>query len=116
MNSLVLPSIVDLSTILGKSLFDFKIRLNLHQNRHPSGSVVWAKMEESPWWPGMVDFCPDSEEYFWMEESNAEPSWYHVVFFDKGEHVTRSWIRSEWIQIFDPNKSFDHPNLGDSDR
>jgi len=84
--------------------------------RHPSGSVVWAKMEESPWWPGMVDFCPDSEEYYWMEEESAEPSWYHVVFFDKGEHVTRSWVRSEWIQVFEPDKTFDHPSLQDIDR
>jgi len=84
--------------------------------RHPSGSVVWAKMEESPWWPGMVDFCPDSEEYYWMEEESAEPSWYHVVFFDKGEHVTRSWVRSEWIQAFEPDKTFDHPSLQDIDR
>jgi len=84
--------------------------------RYPSGSVVWAKMEESPWWPGLVDFCPDSEEYYWMEEGSVEPSWYHVVFFDKGEHVTRSWVREEWIQIFDEDRSFDHPSLQDMDR
>jgi len=84
--------------------------------RYPSGSVVWAKMEESPWWPGLVDFCPDSEEYYWMEEGGLEPSWYHIVFFDKGEHVTRSWVREELIQVFEENKTFDHPSLQDMDR
>jgi len=39
-----------------------------------------------------------------------------VVFFDKGEHVTRSWVREEWIQVFDEDRTFDHPSLQDMDR
>jgi len=64
------------------------------------GSMVWAKMHGYPWWPGMVDYCPDSEEYYWIEESISmtEPAWYHVVFFEgKGNQVSRAWVKSELI-------------------
>ena len=76
------------------------------------GSMVWAKMHSYPWWPGMVDYCPDSEEYYWIEESQSltEPAWYHVVFFEgKGKQVSRAWIKSELIMKItlpiDPPKS-----------
>ena len=62
--------------------------------------MVWGKMKGSPWWPGMVDFCPDSQEYYWVEDgtNTAEPSWYHVVFFEgKGSQVSRAWIKSSDI-------------------
>ena len=61
------------------------------------GSLVWAKLKGFPWWPGMIDFCPDSDDYFWVDEdiSEREPAWYHVVFFEgKGTEVTRAWIKS----------------------
>jgi len=64
------------------------------------GSMVWAKMKGYPWWPGMVDYCPDSEEYYWIEESISmtEPAWYHVVFFEgKGNQVSRAWVKSDVI-------------------
>ena len=32
-----------------------------------AGSMVWAKMKGYPWWPAMVDFCPDTDEYYWLE-------------------------------------------------
>ena len=25
------------------------------------GSLVWAKLKGFPWWPGMIDYCPDSQ-------------------------------------------------------
>ena len=25
------------------------------------GSMVWAKLKGFPWWPGMIDYCPDSQ-------------------------------------------------------
>ena len=64
------------------------------------GSLVWAKLKGFPWWPGMIDFCPDSEDYFWVDEniSRYEPSWYHVVYFEgKGTEVTRAWIKTDDI-------------------
>eukprot|EP00090_Calanus_glacialis_P004476 TRINITY_DN13343_c0_g1_i1.p1 TRINITY_DN13343_c0_g1~~TRINITY_DN13343_c0_g1_i1.p1 ORF type:complete len:1130 (-),score=297.53 TRINITY_DN13343_c0_g1_i1:489-3797(-) len=64
------------------------------------GSMVWAKMKGFPWWPGMVDYCPDCEEYYWIEEdiSMTEPAWYNVVFFEgKGNSVSRAWVKKEDI-------------------
>ena len=26
--------------------------------------MVWAKLKGYPWWPGMVDYCPDSQVLF----------------------------------------------------
>ena len=64
------------------------------------GSLVWAKLKGFPWWPGMIDNCPDSDDYFWVDEniSENEPTWYHVVYFEgKGTEVTRAWIKTDNI-------------------
>ena len=63
-----------------------------------AGSLVWARVKGYPWWPAMVDYCPDSEEYYWIEEdeSRIEPAWYHVVFLEK--QVSRSWVRKELVE------------------
>ena len=56
----------------------------------------------------MVDYCPDTDEYYWMDDwdkakySNEEhiklttshTFWYHVIFFDV-PRVNRSWTRAE---------------------
>ena len=62
------------------------------------GSVVWAKVKGYPWWPAIIDYCPDSEEYYWIEEaeSRTDPAWYHVVFLEKS--VQRSWVRAELVE------------------
>ena len=31
------------------------------------GAMVWAKLRGRGWWPGMVDVCPDTGEYYWLE-------------------------------------------------
>ena len=63
-----------------------------------AGSLVWARVKGYPWWPAMVDYCPDSEEYYWIEkeESRIDPAWYHVVFLEK--QVSRSWVRRELVE------------------
>ena len=63
--------------------------------RFTCGSLAWARVKGYPWWPVIIDYCPDSEEYYWIEEaeSRVEPAWYHVVFLEKS--VSRSWVRSE---------------------
>jgi hypothetical protein len=65
---------------------------------YTAGSLVWARVKGFPWWPAMVDYCPDSEEYYWIEEeeSRVEPAWYHVVFLEK--QVSRSWVRRELVE------------------
>ena len=66
--------------------------------KYTCGSLVWARVKGYPWWPGMIDYCPDSEEYYWIEEteSKTDPAWYHVVFLDKV--VSRSWVRAELVE------------------
>ena len=78
--------------------------------------MVWAKLKGFPWWPGMIDYCPDSQarnfleirhakckvlqymliktqfqEYYWIDEdiSVTEPTYYNVVYFEgRGDEVS----------------------------
>ena len=74
------------------------------------GSLVWARVKGYPWWPAIIDYCPDSEEYYWIEESESktEPAWYHVVFLEKS--VSRSWVRVEHVQKM--STPIQQPNSG----
>ena len=85
------------------------------------GSMVWAKMKGYPWWPGMVDFCPDTDEYYWLaawdsvkqgkekektnnKKTKTEPTWYNVVFFDVPQ-VKRAWIKvGDIVKLDDVDK------------
>ena len=79
--------------------------------QYAAGSMVWAKMKGYPWWPALVDFCPDTDEYYWLDswnedesknhpEANSKPTWYHVVFFDVPQ-IKRAWIKIEEIEKFE---------------
>ena len=79
--------------------------------QYAAGSMVWAKMKGYPWWPALVDFCPDTDEYYWLDswnedesknhpEANSKPTWYHVVFFDVPQ-IKRAWIKIEDIEKFE---------------
>ncbi|GFQ72562.1 zinc finger CW-type PWWP domain protein 1 [Trichonephila clavata] len=59
------------------------------------GSVVWAKLQGYPWWPGMVDENPDVEEFEWKEEKIR---YYNVTFLD--ERPTHAWIPETFICPF----------------
>lgn len=61
------------------------------------GSIIWAKFGRYPWWPGMVEDCPDSGEYF---ESGVEGKKYHITFF--GGKPLRNWIPD--IKVVDFSK------------
>ena len=45
------------------------------------GSLVWIKFPGFHWWPGMVDYCPELEETFQLDEESDsnEAAKYHVV-------------------------------------
>ena len=84
--------------------------------QYAAGSMVWAKMKGYPWWPALVDFCPDTDEYYWLDswnedesknqpDADSKPSWYHVVFFDVPQ-IKRAWIKVEDIGKLE---SIDHP-------
>ena len=75
------------------------------EHRFTVGSLVWARMEGWPAWPGMVDDDPDTGEFFWTEVRGGEwvpmPSSYHVVFFDsKDKAVSRAWVADRKVERF----------------
>ncbi|CAL1544126.1 unnamed protein product, partial [Lymnaea stagnalis] len=60
------------------------------------GSIVWAKMDGYPWWPGMIEIDPDYGIYFEVPtETSMVPTQYNVTFF--GDNVTRAWMKSSLI-------------------
>lgn len=80
---------------------------DLIHSEYSAGSVVWARMTGWPWWPAMVDDCPDTEQYYWLDGFSDIPTHYHVVFFDSGD-VTRGWIVPEQLKPYVAYKdSFD---------
>ena len=48
---------------------------------YAAGSMVWAKMKGYPWWPALVDFCPDTDEYYWLDSWNDEVCGENVISF-----------------------------------
>ncbi|XP_053320893.1 zinc finger CW-type PWWP domain protein 1 [Spea bombifrons] len=63
------------------------------------GSIVWAKQHGYPWWPAVIDYDPDSPEYFVFNNSvDPLPSKYHVAFLE--EPVTRAWVCSTHLKSF----------------
>ncbi|XP_012549394.2 uncharacterized protein LOC105842216 isoform X1 [Bombyx mori] len=66
---------------------------------YSAGSVVWARLDGWPWWPAMVDDCPDTEQFYWLDGYSDIPTHYNVVFFDSVD-VTRAWVAPEKIKPF----------------
>ncbi|XP_068629660.1 zinc finger CW-type PWWP domain protein 1-like [Battus philenor] len=83
--------------------------IHLHQeedlihSRFTAGSIVWVKLYNWPWWPAMVDDCPDTEQYYWLDGFSDIPTQYNVVFFDKND-VSRAWITNENIEPYSINR------------
>ncbi|KAG6448390.1 hypothetical protein O3G_MSEX005448 [Manduca sexta] len=71
---------------------------------YSSGSVVWARLNGWPWWPAMVDDCPDVEQFYWLDGFSDIPTHYNVVFFDVHD-VTRAWIAPEQLKPYNANKT-----------
>lgn len=74
--------------------------------KYVAGSMVWAKIKGFPWWPGMVDYCPDTEEYYWLDQWNdpsmehvdsGTPTHYHVVLFGVPQ-VSRAWVGTDGLE------------------
>ena len=63
------------------------------------GSMVWVKFPGFPWWPGMVDYCPEKEDTFLVDErvNSRVAAKYHVVFFDRPSHVARAWVDKDHV-------------------
>ncbi|XP_052757421.1 zinc finger CW-type PWWP domain protein 1-like isoform X2 [Galleria mellonella] len=76
---------------------------DLIYSEYSAGSVVWARLQGWPWWPAMVDDCPDTERFYWLDGFSDIPTHYNVVFFDAIE-VTRAWIKCNQLKPFSANK------------
>ena len=42
-------------------------------------NYLYLHSQGYPWWPGMVDYCPDVGETFILDQETNEASKYHVV-------------------------------------
>ncbi|KAL3268383.1 hypothetical protein HHI36_007499 [Cryptolaemus montrouzieri] len=80
--------------------FSLEVQEDWIQNLYNAGSLVWAKVEGYPWWPGMIDDDPNTESYYWLDEYfDITPTYYHVTFFDAKE-VTRAWLKPNALKPF----------------
>ncbi|KPJ06223.1 Zinc finger CW-type PWWP domain protein 1 [Papilio machaon] len=77
---------------------------DLIHSRFSAGSIVWVKLQGWPWWPAMVDDCPDTEQFYWLYGFSDIPTHYHVVFFDKLD-VSRAWVSDQIIEPYTNNKN-----------
>nr|XP_034840582.1 zinc finger CW-type PWWP domain protein 1-like [Maniola hyperantus] len=95
------------STFASCSAPEIPIRIhdeeNLIYSEYSAGSLVVARMDGWPWWPAMVDDCPDTEQYYWLDGFSDIPTHYHVVFFDALE-VTRAWVAPSHLQPYKVGK------------
>ena len=64
------------------------------------GTLVWGKLRGYPWWPGFIDYNPQSDEYFWIEEDESltEPVRYNVIFFENETERSCAWVETENIR------------------
>ncbi|XP_042880947.1 uncharacterized protein LOC122258800 isoform X3 [Penaeus japonicus] len=62
------------------------------------GSVVWAQVPCTPWWPAIVDIDPDYRCFLWVKPKKSHPEYVHVTFF--GDPVTRAWVTLNRITPF----------------
>ncbi|GLV37671.1 hypothetical protein CBL_13944 [Carabus blaptoides fortunei] len=85
------------------------VEYDLIHNEYTAGSIVWAKLYDYPWWPAMVDDCPDTEQYYWLDVYSNIPTYYHVVFFDyESNKVSRSWVAVRGLISFKHQPSWDN--------
>lgn len=40
---------------------------DLIHSQYSAGSIVWARVGSWPWWPAIVDDCPDTERFYWLD-------------------------------------------------
>ncbi|XP_072943783.1 uncharacterized protein [Epargyreus clarus] len=76
---------------------------DLIHSEYAAGSVVLARMPGFPWWPAMVDDCPDTEQYYWLDGFSDIPTHYNVVFFDALD-ATRAWMAPEHLMPYKDSK------------
>ncbi|XP_071515847.1 uncharacterized protein [Panulirus ornatus] len=79
-------------------------------NDYVMGSVVWARVPGTAWWPAMVDIDPDYMVYFWLNKTLATPTSYHVTYF--GEPVLRAWVTPRNMKAFSKRDTYKRFTFG----
>ncbi|XP_018376321.1 PREDICTED: uncharacterized protein LOC108769699 [Trachymyrmex cornetzi] len=75
------------------------VEQDLIENKYNSGSLVWAHMHGYPWWPAIVDDCPETLRYYELKEPSIIPVKYHVTFF-KDDIIQHVWLNPRSIKAF----------------
>ncbi|EZA51060.1 uncharacterized protein LOC105283154 [Ooceraea biroi] len=75
---------------------------DLIENKYNAGSIVWARTNGYPWWPAMVDDCPDALRYYELKtETSVIPVKYHVIFFNESPFNLRHvWLTCSKLKPF----------------
>ncbi|KAG6798332.1 zinc finger CW-type PWWP domain protein 1 [Apis mellifera caucasica] len=77
----------------------FAIKSNLIENAYNAGSIVWAHMKGFPWWPGIINDCPDTFTYYKLPKNSLIPIKYYVTFFNE-EKLECAWIHKQSLKPF----------------
>ncbi|KYN06473.1 Zinc finger CW-type PWWP domain protein 1 [Cyphomyrmex costatus] len=76
-----------------------EIEEDLIKNKYNSGSLVWGHVNGCPWWPAIVDDCPETLRFYELKNESSEvPVKYHVTFFK--DDIQHAWLRSNSIKAF----------------
>lgn len=49
------------------------IKTDLIENAYNAGSIVWAYVKGYPWWPGIINDCPDTCTYYKLPKNSSKP-------------------------------------------
>ncbi|XP_076393038.1 uncharacterized protein LOC100883896 isoform X2 [Megachile rotundata] len=79
------------------------IKNDLIENIYNAGSIVWARISGFPWWPAMVNDCPDTFTYYELNKKSIKPVRYYVTFFNE-ERLESNWIPKANLKALATNK------------
>ncbi|XP_017885357.1 zinc finger CW-type PWWP domain protein 1-like [Ceratina calcarata] len=75
------------------------IENDLIENDYNAGSIVWARVRGFPWWPAIVNDCPDTFAFYMLPPNTSKPSMYYVTFIDEHE-FSYSWMEKSKLKPF----------------
>ncbi|XP_028047072.1 uncharacterized protein LOC105828627 isoform X2 [Monomorium pharaonis] len=75
-----------------------EVEEDLIENKYNAGSLVWGHVDGYPWWPAIVDDCPETLQFYELQESSIIPVKYHVTFFE--DNIQCAWLNVKNIKAF----------------
>lgn len=46
---------------------------DLIENKYNAGSLVWGRVDGYPWWPAIVDDCPETIRFYELKKPSIIP-------------------------------------------